>query len=471
MASEIKVVIEDRSGKAAGGSAAVSAPASIPKAMDKVSKSFDKGMKGLNAFLFSTSPLKRGIGAGLAEATAGANMGKILTSAINASKLLSVALFIAEVLATGLEPILRIIGIFVKLIGYTLLVFLLPLIKLFIGFMKPIFAFLAKALKQGASPEGQKIQEGALGGALFGAIIGSILPGVGTIVGGIVGAIVGLLAQAGMPIITQILSWIGEAAIFIFEGIGKFFVDIIMPALGALFDQLKKSPEIKGAIDFFLGLFEYVSNVASKVGTLMESTDIDSLVGLLAALVGIELPDGEAIKTIMGKFTSLFDSLKGAFGKLVPEDIKKFLKTFAEIFDVLVNATYRVTKESVQSAMDFFTFIVKKFIEVKDVLSGFFKSFGGALTGNPIVALQGLNELSTSLGRVLGSRETGGPIDRTGLYQLHAGEYVVPAGGSGTTVNVTINNPVLDSQARIRELSRELQTALRGRTSYGRQFA
>ncbi len=52
--------------------------------------------------------------------------------------------------------------------------------------------------------------------------------------------------------------------------------------------------------------------------------------------------------------------------------------------------------------------------------------------------------ISSAVGRVLGSKQMGGYIPQTGLYQLHKGEYVlpkvIPTGGKGQVINVNINN-------------------------------
>ena len=62
--------------------------------------------------------------------------------------------------------------------------------------------------------------------------------------------------------------------------------------------------------------------------------------------------------------------------------------------------------------------------------------------------------------KILGSLATGGPIDKTGLYQLHEGEFVTPKGGSsGIIVNIeNLNgmNPEEISRALSDELNNKL---------------
>lgn len=59
-------------------------------------------------------------------------------------------------------------------------------------------------------------------------------------------------------------------------------------------------------------------------------------------------------------------------------------------------------------------------------------------------------KISGMIGGLFGSGESkqaGGPIHTTGLYRLHAGEYVVPAGGRGGGINVTNNIYALDASS------------------------
>ncbi|MDD4004086.1 MAG: hypothetical protein PHW69_02650 [Elusimicrobiaceae bacterium] len=100
--------------------------------------------------------------------------------------------------------------------------------------------------------------------------------------------------------------------------------------------------------------------------------------------------------------------------------------------------------------------------------------------------------LDTALGKVLGTRKTGGPIGQTGQYLLHAGEYVLPAevvsaikaerapapaagttaalqgGQSATVFNVapTINIGANVSQPDARRISQEITEAVRKGVSW-----
>jgi len=67
----------------------------------------------------------------------------------------------------------------------------------------------------------------------------------------------------------------------------------------------------------------------------------------------------------------------------------------------------------------------------------------------------------TSAGeRVLGSRQSGGPINQTGLYKLHKGEVVIPS-NKKTGVNIYIDNLIgLDPEEISRALSDELNSKL-----------
>ena len=127
-----------------------------------------------------------------------------------------------------------------------------------------------------------------------------------------------------------------------------------------------------------------------------------------------------------------------------------------------------LTKNVFDGMLASFTSMITQMM-VKSALSGVMGLFGGG---------GGL------LGGLLGSRKTGGPIDQTGPYMLHAGEYVLPGdvvssikqgaapsgpgGGNisaGGAVNITINTPVTvngpASQTDARALAEEISDAVR----------
>jgi len=65
--------------------------------------------------------------------------------------------------------------------------------------------------------------------------------------------------------------------------------------------------------------------------------------------------------------------------------------------------------------------------------------------------------ITSSGDKILGSRQSGGSINKTGLYKLHEGEFVVPKNSSGSGVNVFIENVIgLDPEEISRALSDEL---------------
>ena len=72
-------------------------------------------------------------------------------------------------------------------------------------------------------------------------------------------------------------------------------------------------------------------------------------------------------------------------------------------------------------------------------------------------------------------KQLGGSVSEEGVYYLHKGERVVSAtegmgGGRGTTINISIDKPVVREEADINKLVRaietKLQTELRRRVSY-----
>jgi hypothetical protein len=90
--------------------------------------------------------------------------------------------------------------------------------------------------------------------------------------------------------------------------------------------------------------------------------------------------------------------------------------------------------------------------KVIDVTVNLLKGAGGALW----------NAITSTAAALIPGMQMGGPINQTGLYMLHRGEYVVPkknvsAGAGGNNINVYVNlSSNISSQMDIKRVSEEL---------------
>jgi len=96
-------------------------------------------------------------------------------------------------------------------------------------------------------------------------------------------------------------------------------------------------------------------------------------------------------------------------------------------------------------------FVVKKWKEMVKAI----KDFGGI---GKVLGAIGSFAGEKITGLIKGSRETGGYIPETGLYQLHKGENVIPASGkSGNTYNFDFSGAnIVDKENFIRQITKSL---------------
>lgn len=170
-------------------------------------------------------------------------------------------------------------------------------------------------------------------------------------------------------------------------------------------------------------------------------------------------------------------------------------ESWAELFS---SSAARAASSSSSSLNGFFNLTSKNFLNL-EVLAQ--QVFGNMLANFLSVSAQmaassvfgGLFGGGGSLfGSLLGSRQTGGPIDQTGPYLLHAGEFVLPAqtvsaikqntsapaafdsaqtqAQQGAVINITVNTPVTlngsASAADARTLCEEISSAARRGVSW-----
>lgn len=187
------------------------------------------------------------------------------------------------------------------------------------------------------------------------------------------------------------------------------------------------------------------------------------------------------------ELSSLFDP-KGF--KEAQTQISKSSQEFSKYYSNLNNQTNkwsnnfitgadRINVLSTSSLNSFFDSASKNFLNLENlaksvfnnILSSFLsmaarmatQSFFGAIFGGGAGLFGGL----------LGSRRSGGPINQTGPYLLHEGEYVLSpeaAQAQESPINITVNTPITintsSSSSDARELCEEISQAARNGVSW-----
>ena len=172
---------------------------------------------------------------------------------------------------------------------------------------------------------------------------------------------------------------------------------------------------------------------------------------------GISKEEIEKNTSALEPYTKMIDesSLKSVAlsGKLDDEVIPSIIlfddsvSTAAKNLNTLISSmnTYNNTQMATKTI---------KIIEQRETTSfGFFEGLGGAISG--------LKE------RILGSRQFGGYIPETGLYNLHAGETVIPStnvGGVNITVNVSGSERGMDERMLAEKIGEVVTAQLRNVT-------
>lgn len=170
-------------------------------------------------------------------------------------------------------------------------------------------------------------------------------------------------------------------------------------------------------------------------------------------------------------------------------------ESWAELFS---SSAARAANSSSSSLNGFFNLTSKNFLNLEALAQ---QVFGNMLSNFLSVSAQmAASSVFGSLfggggslfGSLLGSRQTGGPIDQTGPYLLHSGEFVLPANTvsaikqntsapaafdatqtqaqQGAVINITVNTPVTlngsASAADARTLCEEISSAARRGVSW-----
>ena len=160
---------------------------------------------------------------------------------------------------------------------------------------------------------------------------------------------------------------------------------------------------------------------------------------------------------------------------------------FATLFE---NYSSKASANSLSAFGSFFDVTSKNFLDMenlsKQVFSSIASSALSAFSNFATSALFGGISGGTSIfGGLLGSRRSGGAINRTGPYYLHEGEFVLPpeivesiqnnptpqTNAGESVINITLNSPITinanqDSQINAREICEEIASATRRGVSW-----
>lgn len=169
----------------------------------------------------------------------------------------------------------------------------------------------------------------------------------------------------------------------------------------------------------------------------------------------------------LGKKTS---AVAGDMSRFLDRSARASSKAMDNFFDV-----------SSKGFLDFDAVAKKTF---DSIVSNFFSMTASMLTRSVLSGLGGLfGGGGGFVSGLLGSRETGGPIPKTGPYLLHGGEYVLskdmlasmssaPAGGAP---NITVNTPVninsVGSNIDVKHMAREITRAARAGAAWAVEYS
>ncbi len=162
---------------------------------------------------------------------------------------------------------------------------------------------------------------------------------------------------------------------------------------------------------------------------------------------------------------------------------------FADLFE---SYSSKASANSLNAFGNFFDVTSKSFLDMdtlaKQVFSSITNSALSAFSNFAINSIFGGAMGGSSLfGGLLGSRRSGGAINKTGAYYLHEGEFVLPpeivnsiqnnpapvneTNTQESTINITVNSPITingspDSTLNARELCEEIASATRRGVSW-----
>lgn len=193
--------------------------------------------------------------------------------------------------------------------------------------------------------------------------------------------------------------------------------------------------------------------------------------------------DPSGFDEAQGKLTQSENSFNTYFKNLEDKSAD-----FASIFE---SYSSKASANSISAFSGFFDVTSKNFLDMdnlaKQVFSSITNSALSAFSNFATNALfGGLTGGTSFFGGLLGSRRTGGPINKTGPYYLHEGEFVLPpeivdtiqntpantqTNGGENVINITLNSPITvnanqDSPLNAREICEEIASATRRGVSW-----
>ncbi len=199
-----------------------------------------------------------------------------------------------------------------------------------------------------------------------------------------------------------------------------------------------------------------------------------------------------------GGLKQMYNDFRNA-GEEVAEIYDALKREAQESGGVVANSAYSGFSSLKNGLEDFFNFTSESFGKIDDLIKSVWdnmvSSFAQALSkmaaNNLLSAIFGGGGglLGGLFGGLLGSRRSGGPIEETGPYYLHAGEFVLPpevvssiqgggynpapaySGGAGAgNISVTLNTPVTFNGAPqnsdVRKICEEISNAARRGVSW-----
>ncbi len=193
--------------------------------------------------------------------------------------------------------------------------------------------------------------------------------------------------------------------------------------------------------------------------------------------------DPSGFDEAQGKLTQSENSFNTYFKNLEDKSAD-----FASIFE---SYSSKASVNSISAFSGFFDVTSKNFLDMDNLAKQVFSSItNSALSAFSNFATNaifgGLTGGTSFFGGLLGSRRTGGPINKTGPYYLHEGEFVLPpeivdsiqntpantqTNSGENVINITLNSPITvnanqDSPLNAREICEEIASATRRGVSW-----
>lgn len=171
------------------------------------------------------------------------------------------------------------------------------------------------------------------------------------------------------------------------------------------------------------------------------------------------------------------------------KNLEEKSSSFAGVFE---SYSSKATTNSLSAFSSFFDVTSKNFLDMENLSKQVFSSIANsALSSFSSFATNalfgGVSGETSFFGNLLGSRRSGGPINKTGPYYLHEGEFVLPpeiveniqnnplpntqANTGESVINITLNSPITinanqDSPLNAREICEEIASATRRGVSW-----